>query len=100
MISPNHKPFVAPITTNVEELSAKIKPLLDNLFPTSDSDSQDGDYDALDLTNDTTKIIRDFENSKALDHQWTNSVGKSSLVTALGIDSRNIVSAYPTFCFK
>lgn len=80
------------LTTNVQELSAKIKPLLDNLFPSSDSDSEDGNYDALDLTNVTTKIIKDFENSKALDHQWTSSVGKSSLVTALGIDSRNIVS--------
>lgn len=84
--------FGSSLTTNVEELSAKIKPLLDTLFPSSDCDSEDGSYDALDLTNVTTTIIKDFENSKALDHQWTSSVGKSSLVTALGIDSRNIVS--------
>ncbi len=84
--------FTSPLTTNVEELSAKIRPLLNSLFPSSDSETEDSNYDALDLTNDTTRIIRDFENSKALDHQWTSSVGKSSLVTALGIDSRNIVS--------
>lgn len=84
--------FVSSLTTNIEELSAKIKPLLDTLFPNSDNDLEDSNYDALDLTNDTTRIIKDFENSKALDHQWTSSVGKSSLVTALGIDSRNIVN--------
>lgn len=84
--------FASPLTANVEELTAKIKPLLDSLFPSSDNESEDGSYDALDITNDTMRIIRDFENSKALDHQWTSSVGKNSLVTALGIDSRNIVS--------
>ncbi|KAG4075651.1 hypothetical protein HA402_003476 [Bradysia odoriphaga] len=81
----------SPLTANVEELTARIKPLLDSLFPTSDNESEDGSYDGPVLTNDTTKIIKDFENSKALDHQWTTSVGKSSLVTALGIDSRNIL---------
>lgn len=91
--------FVSPLTTNVEELTAKIKPLLDSLFPNSDNDSEDGSYDALDLSNDTTKIIKDFENSKALDHQWTSSVGKSTLVTALGIDSRNIVNPWNSLLF-
>ncbi|KAJ6639127.1 Torso-like protein, partial [Pseudolycoriella hygida] len=78
-------------TMNIEELSAKIKPLLDSLFPKSDSDSEDCSYCGLDLSNDTINILKDFENSKALDHQWSSSVGKSSLVTALGIDSRNIL---------
>lgn len=90
----------SPLTANVEELTAKIKPLLDSLFPTSDNESENCSYDGPDLTNDTTKVIRDFENSKALDHQWTTSVGKSSLVTALGIDSRNIVSAHCTIAFR
>lgn len=77
--------------------TTKIKPLLDEMFPTSKIDVDESNLnethsESIGLSNDITTTLKDFENSRALDHQWLNSSGKSSLVKALGIDSRNIVS--------
>lgn len=38
------------------------------------------------------KNLKSIEDSHALTYQWSNSSSNNALLTALGIDSRNIVS--------
>lgn len=92
---PNHASSTIDIQFNV----SKIQPLLDQMFPGGSGptlDDSDAGYESstqtVVYTNEITTVLKDVENSKALDHQWLSSMGKSALVKALGIDSRNIVS--------
>lgn len=80
---------------DIEFNSSKIKPLLNQMFPEVSSDidvASPGSQSPSTFINNITTVLKDVENSKALEHQWISSVGKNVLVKALGIDSRNIVS--------
>lgn len=93
----------APLTIDIQFNVSKIKPLLDEMFPTASCDieteSMQPTMQNTAYTNEITTTLKDVENSKALDHQWISSSGKNMLVKALGIDSRNIVSHLNTHKF-
>lgn len=94
---------------NLQTIQTKLKPLLNKLFPVDNNESSP--TEAENGNQNTNKIsqkeefltnivqnLKDFENSNALSHQWASSSGKSSLVKALGIDSRNIVITFSLNC--
>lgn len=91
---------VAPPLQIVPNLTAdnvvgKIVSLLDIMFPVGDDEDVIAVGEkvvAENVDSGTTCQLKDFDNSKAGEHQWASSVGKNALVTALGIDLRNIVS--------
>lgn len=93
------QPTISILKSATENVCANIPLLLDMMFPISPaediqhsvSDDITPNLDTKDMLNKTTTDLKNFDNSKALDHQWLQSIGKNSLVTALGIDSRNIV---------
>lgn len=93
------QPTISIIKSATENICPNIPLVLDMMFPTSPSeniqhsvsDDIKPNLDTNDMLNKTTTDLKNFDNSKALDHQWLQSIGKNSLVTALGIDSRNIV---------
>lgn len=89
---------------DLKSISERFKSILDTAFPVS-SDEDDEDTSSAPSNNEiltnkiehfingTTMHLKNFENAKALQHQWANSTGKNVLIKALGIDARNIVSA-------
>lgn len=93
---------------NYQAIHTKLEPLLSRLFPVdqADADMEKGSSSEYQNSSDSqisrkevfltdvVQHLQDFENSNAIKHQWQTSVGKSSLVKALGIDSRNIVSTF------
>lgn len=93
------QPTISIIKSATENVCQNIPLLLDMMFPISPteniqptvSDDIKRNLDTKDMLNKTTTDLKNFDNSKALDHQWLQSIGKNALVTALGIDSRNIV---------
>lgn len=88
---------------DLKTISERFKTILDTVFP-SNGEDDDSDISSAPSndTNSTNKIdhflngtsmhLKNFENAKALQHQWTNSTGKNVLIKALGIDARNVVS--------
>lgn len=95
------QPSIPIIKTNIEHVYVKISLLLEMMFPYELSKGDCAEEAAITetrptinehLLNKTTSNLKNFDNAKALDYQWLTSVGKNSLVTALGIDLRNIVS--------
>lgn len=93
------QPTISIIKSVTENVCPNIPLLLDMMFPIAPSeciqqsvtDDIKPNLDTKYMLNKTTADLKNFDNSKALDHQWLQSIGKNSLVTALGIDSRNIV---------
>lgn len=87
---------------DLKSISERFKSILDTVFPTNIDDDEDtSSTRSSDMIttkkidhfiNGTTMQLKNFENAKALQHQWTNSTGKSVLIKALGVDARNIVS--------
>lgn len=99
--APVHTPLAdIPKTTSfdLKSISERFKSILETAFPTNGHDAEEtstevGFTSKIDhLINGTTMHLKNFENAKALQHQWTNSTAKSVLIKALGIDGRNIVS--------
>lgn len=88
---PAPPPPIVPNLT-VDNVSGKIGSVLDMMFPVGDEVIVDAEMLAKELDSGTTCQLKDFDNSKASEHLWASSVGKNALVTALGIDLRNIVS--------
>lgn len=80
------------LTTQLEHGSTQIASVLTMMFPNVNLNENENDICDETLENVTTSHVKNFENSKALEHQWLTSTGKNALVTALGIDIRNIVS--------
>lgn len=102
------QPSIPIVKTNIEYVHSMLISYLDMMFPlrqqTADEDADDDDEQRqqndrprLHEDNKTTIALRNVDNSKALDHQWLTSMGKTKLVTALGIDPRNIVIANNNF---
>lgn len=98
-----HTPLAdMPKTTSFDLKSAsdRFKSILETAFPTNGDDDEETSNEVdftskIDhLINGTTMQLKNFENAKALQHQWTNSTGKGVLIKALGIDGRNIVSVH------
>lgn len=76
--------------------STNLKEVMDMMFPQSQTDRQqslDDEQHENVLTNDDfVKSLSDFDTTLALGYQYNNSSTSQSLVMALGIDARNIVS--------
>lgn len=101
--APVHTPHADIPKTNsfdLKSISERFKSILETAFPTNGDEVEEtsnevGFASKIDhLINGTTMQLKNFENAKALQHQWTNSTGKSVLIKALGIDGRSIVSAH------
>lgn len=99
---PVHTPLAnIPKSTSfdLKSISERFKSILDTAFPTNGDDDEETSNDMnptnkIDhLINGTTMHLKNFENAKALQHQWANSTGKSVLIKALGINAKNIVRA-------
>lgn len=89
------------VQTDLKVICAQTDSLLAMMFPGASATNETDEVAANangpskpdeDLLSDITLAVRNVDDSKALQHQWLTSTGKSSLVRALGIDSRNIVS--------
>lgn len=107
-----NQPVVRPtLQTNVENVCSKVDSLLAMMFPViclgsqvSEADETTGKRSSStvganeELLSDITLAVRNVDDSKALQHQWLTSTTKSSLVKALGIDSRIIVSVNWLVC--
>lgn len=78
--------------------STNLKEVMDMMFPQSQTDRQqslDDEQHENVLTNDDfVKSLSDFDTTLALGYQYNNSSTSQSLVMALGIDARNIVSIF------
>lgn len=76
--------FDEPNVKNAEEL-------LKNIFTFEESELPD--CKTIDfINNDVFKHVQDIEHTNALSYHWTNSESQKTLLKALNIDSRNIVS--------
>lgn len=107
-------PAVESFVIDVQDICARIGPLLGMMFPPVASDSDDvGDNDdddddggddrvehAVKLrrivpidghSSDITRTVLNTDEPLALAHQWLTSTGKGELVQALGIDTAKIV---------
>lgn len=104
----NTQPTIATLPTTVKDVYAKVDSLLAMMFPSSRLEAEEcadasekssscSKVESEDLLNDITLAVRNVDDSKALQHQWLTSTTKGSLVLALGIDSRNIVSIFYLF---
>lgn len=104
---PVHTPLAnipKPTSFDLKSISERFKSILDTAFPTNgDDDEETSNTPSIDinstneidnLVNGTTMHLKNFENAKALQHQWANSTGKSVLIKALGINAKNIVRAH------
>lgn len=88
------------VRTDIRDVCANVESLLSMMFPVNDSDTEELSTEipskSVDntetLLNEITLAVRNLDDSKALEHQWLVSTGKDSLIKALGIDTRNIVS--------
>ena len=78
--------------------STNFKEVMDMMFPQSQTERQqslDDEQHENVLTNDDfVKSLSDFDTTLALGYQYNNSSTSQSLVMALGIDARNIVSIF------
>lgn len=104
LLSPTNLPPSDNLTissVDLESIKGRCKSIILSVFSpdetvTSEIDAEHAAGD-INLSNGMTVNLKDFENSKALRHQWNHSAGKSSLIKSLGIDSRNIVSFLSSF---
>lgn len=78
--------------------STNLKEVMDMMFPQSQTDRQqsldDEQHENVLTDDDFVKSLSDFDTTLALGYQYNNSSTSQSLVMALGIDARNIVSIY------
>lgn len=89
---------------DLKSISERFSSILDTAFPTNGDDNEDTSCTSSNhvispnkienFNNGTTTHLKNFENAKALQHQWANSTSKSVLIKALGIDERNIVRTH------
>lgn len=95
-----------PISINVQDICARLGPLLNLMFPPSndsDNDSSSSDARITVAAADDDPIIRtvlNVDDPLALRHQWLQSTGKAELVQALGIDTGKIVSILAKVCLE
>lgn len=88
---------------DLKSINERFKSILDIAFPTNGDDDGNASTTSSNeivlsnkidhFINGTTMHLKNFDNTKALQHQWANSTGKNVLIRALGIDARSIVSA-------
>ena len=78
--------------------STNLKDVIDMMFPQSQTEQQqsldDEQHDNVLTHNEFVKSLSDFDTTLALGYQYNNSNTSQSLVMALGIDARNIVSIF------
>lgn len=84
------------VLINLFQVFSKVQDIVKSLFPYSKEVAIDNSVVALsDYLSDNSKIwvaLRDIELSHALTYQWAGSSSNKAILSALGIDSRNMVS--------
>lgn len=82
---------------NFFQAANKIEDIITNMFPVVPSVEE---IELTDLLNKSDKIwlaVKSIEETNALSYHWSNSASNNTLLSSLGIDSRNIVSLVLSF---